>query len=96
MTEKFKEWNSMTNWLMVIVRAVVILLISLGMKQYFDLAQEVRAIKLDVAVMKGNRFTASDGVNHDRRITVLEEKVINMADDIKEIKSDVKTLLRDK
>ena len=94
MTDRIKEWSSSTNWLMLIIRAVIVLLLSFGLQQYFALAQEVRAIKTDVAVMQGNRFTSNNGMIHDRRITVLEEKTIGMADDIGEIKIDVKTLLR--
>ena len=94
MTDRIKEWSSSTNWLMLIARAVIVLLLSFGLQQYFALAQEVRAIKTDVAVMQGNRFTSNNGMIHDRRITVLEEKTIGMADDIGEIKIDVKTLLR--
>jgi len=94
MTDRIKEWSSSTNWLMLIARAVIVLLLSFALRQYFDLAREVRAIKTDVAVMQGNRFTSNNGMIHDRRITVLEEKTIGMADDISEIKIDVKTLLR--
>ena len=96
MVDKIKEWSSPMNWLMLLIRAVIILLISFGMQQYFALAKEVRAIKTDVAVMKGNRFTSADGALQDKRITILEEKMINLVDDVKEIKQDVKEILRKK
>ena len=99
MVEKFREWNSPGNWAVLILRTCVIVLLTFALNQYIALATEVRGIKLDVEVMKSNRFTSADGYGHDKRITIMETEFKNIADDLKEIKEiikDVKTLIREK
>ena len=81
---------------LMIARGIVVLLLGFALKQYSNLANEVRSIKQDVAVMKGNRFTSDSGRNHDRRITVVEIQVVGMAADVAEIKTDLKKALWDK
>jgi|GEM_PF-6366218 len=96
MTDKLKEWSTFRNISVALLRGIIMLLLAYALNQYTKLAEEVRAIHTDVAIMQGNRFTNIEGNKHDRRISIVETKMTSMANDIKEIKSDVKILIRQK
>ena len=80
-----KQYNELSNT----VREL-----SFEVRNYKAIATIVQEIKTSQDVMSGNRFTNIQGDNHERRLTVIETRNESVAEDISEIKADMKLLLR--